>query len=79
MNVGKAILMELQQQGRTAKWLATQIPCERTNVYKIFKRHDIDTDLLQRLSLILNHDFFCDLSRETFGDNSDRVVDDSNQ
>ena len=39
MNVGKAILMELQQQGRTAKWLATQIPCERTNVYKIVKKY----------------------------------------
>ena len=79
MNVGKAILMELQRQGRTAKWLAAQIPCERTNVYKIFKRHDIDTDLLQRLSLILNHDFFHDLSEETFGDKGDKVVDDSNQ
>ena len=47
MNEGKAILMELQRQGRTAKWLAAQIPCERTNVYKIFKRHDIDTDLVE--------------------------------
>ena len=70
MNVGKAILMELQRQGRTAKWLAAQIPCERTNVYKIFKRHDIDTDLLQRLCVILDHDFFQDLSKETFDNNA---------
>lgn len=68
MNVGKEIWMELQRQGRTAKWLAAQIPCERTNVYKIFKRHDIDTDLLQRLCIILEHDFFSDLSKETFGE-----------
>ena len=68
MNVGKAILTELKRQGKTGKWLATQIPCERTNVYKIFKRHDIDTDLLQRLCITLNHDFFIDLSKETFGD-----------
>ncbi len=73
MNVGNEILMELKRQGRTAKWLAAQIPCERTNVYKIFKRHDLDTELLQRLCVILEHDFFEDLSRETFGDNSGKT------
>ena len=67
MNVGKEIELELKRQGRTAKWLAAQIPCERTNIYKIFKRHDLDTDLLQRLCVILHHDFFDDLSKETFG------------
>ena len=77
MNVGKAILMVLQRQGRTAKWLAAQIPCERTNVYKIFKRHDIDTDLLQRLCVILDHDFFQDLSKETFDNNATGTTDDN--
>lgn len=68
MHVGKLILEELKKQGRTARWFAEQIPCERTNVYKIFKRPDIDTDLLQRICIILEHDFFCDLSLETFGE-----------
>ena len=67
MNVGECIKKELKRQGRTARWLAEQIPCERTNVYKIFRRPDIDTDLLQRISVILEHDFFKDLSIETFG------------
>ncbi len=67
MNVGECIKNELKRQGRTARWLALQIPCERTNVYKIFRRPDIDTDLLQRISVILEHDFFKDLSIETFG------------
>ncbi len=67
MNVGEKVKTELKRQGRTARWLASQIPCERTNVYKIFKRPDIDTDLLQRISVILDHDFFKDLSDETFG------------
>jgi len=67
MKVGKRIKEELKRQGRTARWLAEQIPCERTNVYKIFKRPDIDTDLLQRICVILQYDFFRDLSEETFG------------
>ena len=69
MNVGEKIKIELKKQGRTARWLAEQIPCERTNVYKIFRRPDIDTDLLQRISVILKHDFFKDLSDDTFGNN----------
>ena len=48
--------------------MAEQIPCERTNAYKILKRNTIDIDLLQRISQILEYDFFKDLSEETFKD-----------
>jgi hypothetical protein len=32
--------------------------CDRTNVYDIFKREGIDTRLLERISIILNRNFF---------------------
>ena len=67
MNIGERIKEELAQQGRTVRWLAAQIPCERSNVYKIFMRPDIDTELLKRICVILEHDFFKELSDETFG------------
>lgn len=64
--IGEHIKEVLLSQHHSAKWLADQIPCERTNVYDIFKRTDINVNLLQRLSVILDFDFFKELSKETF-------------
>lgn len=66
MQVGKRVKEVLFEQGHTAKWLSEQLPCERTNVYDIFKRDDMNIVLLARLSVILEHDFFQELSDETF-------------
>lgn len=35
---------------------------DRTNVYKIYGRPSIDTDLLLRINTVLSHDFFKDIS-----------------
>lgn len=56
--IGQLIEQELHRQERTTVWFARKLGCNRTNAYKIFKRTSIDTDLLMRISLILNHDFF---------------------
>ena len=64
MHVGKRIREVLDEQGRSASWLARQIPCERTNVYNIFKRKDVSVGLLKNVSVILGHDFFKELSAE---------------
>lgn len=66
MNIGKHIEEIMRKQGKSAAWLATQIPCERTNVYNIFKRKSLDVRLLMRISVILQHDFFMELSHEAF-------------
>lgn len=58
INIGKLIEMELHRQERSASWFAKKLYCDRTNVYSIFKRHSIDTDLLMRICYILNCDFF---------------------
>ena len=46
----------------TVAWLAEQIHCERANVYRIFKRDNIDIQLLKKISIVLGHDFFGDIS-----------------
>lgn len=68
--IGEKVKKVLFAQNRTAKWLAEQIPCERTNVYDIFKRTDINVNLLKQLSIILNYDFFQDISDEIFSKKS---------
>ncbi len=50
----------MNEQGRRASWLAQQLPCDRSNVYRIFKCSSIDTELLVRISEILNYNFFSD-------------------
>ena len=58
LHIGKLIREELHRQERTVSWFARKLFCDRTNVYDIFQRKSIDTELLLRISVILNHDFF---------------------
>ena len=58
------IEQKVHEQGRSVQWLAGRLSCHRTNVYDIFHRPTIDSMLLQRLCLILQYDFFSDLSVE---------------
>lgn len=67
MHVGERIKSQLFQSGHSAKWLSEQLQCERTNVYNIFKRETVDIALLREICLILKHDFFKELSEDTFG------------
>lgn len=64
VHIGKIIKEELRQQGRTVTWFAKSLYCDRTNVYKIFHRESIDSDMLYRISKILSHDFFQYYSHE---------------
>lgn len=64
IHIGKRIEEELRLQERSVTWFANKLYCDRTNVYKIFRKQSIDTELLLRISAILNHDFFTDYSSE---------------
>lgn len=50
IHIGKIIRKTLREQGRSVKWFAGQLPCDRTTAYKLFKKESIDTALLQRIS-----------------------------
>ncbi|MDE5586334.1 MAG: hypothetical protein K2I92_08335 [Muribaculaceae bacterium] len=58
IHIGKTIEEELRRQERTVTWLSRQIHCDRSNIYDIFSRASIDTDLLYKLSKALHRDFF---------------------
>ena len=66
MHIGQKIKEVLEQRHRPVTWLAREINCERTNVYNIFSRKDISTGLLQKIGIILEYDFFKELSEENF-------------
>jgi len=58
MHIGEAIRKELERQGKTVVWFAGQLSYTRANIYKIFEKSSIDTELLYRISTVLNMDFF---------------------
>lgn len=62
MHIGNQIKEIMAQKGVSATELARRIHCDRTHIYKIQAKEAIDTFLLTRISLALNHDFFSDLS-----------------
>ena len=58
LHIGKIIKVELARQGRSITWLAEQLDYSRQNVYKVFSRKWIYTDLLLKICDILDYDFF---------------------
>lgn len=58
MHIGKLIKQRMDEQGKSVVWLARQLSYSRTNVYKIYDKASIDTDVLLRISSILEYDFF---------------------
>lgn len=63
-HIGIRIREEVDRQRHSIGWLARQLACDRSNVYRLFRRESIDTATLTRLCKILDHDFFHDLSHE---------------
>ncbi len=60
--IGKRIKEKLKEQGRTVTWLAKQLSCTRENLYNIFAKNHINTQLLFQISQELNYDFFKEFS-----------------
>jgi len=58
IHIGNLIKETLHNHGRSIGWLAKQISCDRSNFYRILQKQSIDTQLLFRISRIMQHDFF---------------------
>lgn len=58
LHIGNLIKNELKNQGRTITWLANQLGYSRQNMYKLFERQWIYTDLLFKICNIMDYDFF---------------------
>ncbi len=64
MHFGKTLKKTLREQGRSVTWFAGQLCCTRPNVYKLFQKESVDTVLVYRISKILQHDFFKEMSED---------------
>lgn len=58
IHIGTQIRLKMEERQKTVVWLAEQLSCSRTNVYKIFDKYSVDTKQLTKISTILNFDFF---------------------
>lgn len=58
MHIGMLIRLRLEEKGKSVVWFSRELSCSRTNVYKIFDKPSINTDMLRRISHILDYDFF---------------------
>ncbi len=61
LHIGAMVENEFRRQGRQVKWLAQSLGCNRSNVYGIFRRKNIDVFTLIELSDILQHNFIADI------------------
>lgn len=73
IHLGNLIKRELKAQGRSVSWLARTINMERSSIYKIFDRNSLDVALLIRISIVMDHDFFADVSRKMRDDYDDII------
>lgn len=77
IHIGKCIRKQVEEQGKTSVWLAQELGCHRTNLYKIYDKRTIDTGILLRISRILEFDFFSLYSHELFShkDKAAKITD----
>lgn len=64
MHIGQLIKQKMEEEGKTVSWRARNLSYCRTNVYKIYDKKSIDTDLLMRISALLEYNFFLDYTNE---------------
>lgn len=58
IHIGHLIHEQLRKDQRSVGWLAREIHCTRNNVYKIFNKPSLDSDLVLRISNAMNFNFF---------------------
>lgn len=58
IHIGKCIATALREERHTVQWLADELYCDRSNVYRLFRRSSVDAAMMMRLSRLLNRDFF---------------------
>lgn len=58
LHIGHLIQEQLRKDQRSVGWLAREIHCTRNNLYKIFNKSSLDSDLILRISNAMNFNFF---------------------
>ncbi|MBU0487184.1 MAG: hypothetical protein KKA07_00265 [Bacteroidetes bacterium] len=58
IHIGELIRQRLEETGISKAEFARQLNCSPQNIYSVFARKSIDTQLLMQISLVLGEDFF---------------------
>lgn len=58
MSLGEIIRIKIRDDKRSAKVICEELGMSRGNLDKIYKKDSVATDLLARISTLLNYDFF---------------------
>ena len=61
-HMGKLIRAELDRQEHSVSWFARKVQTEYSNCFYIFKRQFVDVDLLMKISIVLQHNFFVEMA-----------------
>lgn len=61
IHIGSLIAKEMHQKQISVAWLAEELSFDPSSVYKILRKASIDTELLCRISVALDHNFFDEL------------------
>jgi hypothetical protein len=56
--IGNLTKEKLKEKERTVAWLARKVGYTRSNIYKALKLEYIHSELLDRISKVLEYDFF---------------------
>lgn len=70
IHVGSMVKQELRRQRTSVLWLSRKLHMERSGVYKMLHRQSLDIDTLIEISVVLDHDFFADISRKLYNDSN---------
>ena len=58
IHIGHLIQAQLKADKRSVGWLAREIGCSRNHLYKVFRKPSLEGELLLRISLAMNFNFF---------------------
>lgn len=58
LHIGRLIQEQLRKDQRSVSWLAREIHCTRNNVYKVFNKPSLDSNLILKISKAMNFNFF---------------------
>ena len=65
-HLGTYIKNRVKEKGITVSEFARRIHCTRRNIYQIYKKNSLDTDLINRISLALEIDLLSTFNKSSF-------------
>lgn len=62
ISIGDSIKYKLREKNISIVRFANMLNCSRAYVYKLLSKNSMETSLLEKISIVLDHDFFADFS-----------------